>query len=197
MNEIERRMFEPDDTDEHSVDGIEPLVETMKQVIELDQTRDTPARSIDIELGDQFLAEGNLEKGRMSYFRALTSSKARLDESGADSQAQVDFDLAVSSIGRLAFESLIRRNTAWAIKTIKAAVSYKPDLIWLCKIQAHALMLSARITEARNLHREYCHQTLENGERWGDTIGADFDALRVAGFNLPIMDRLERDFASK
>jgi hypothetical protein len=42
MNEIERRMFEPDDTDEHSVDGIEPLVETMKQVIELDQTRVTP-----------------------------------------------------------------------------------------------------------------------------------------------------------
>jgi hypothetical protein len=58
-------------------------------------------------------------------------------------------------------------------------------------------MLRSRITDARNVHRRNCSLTLEDGEVWGASIGADFDMLQAAGFKFPIIDDFERQFASK
>ena len=76
-------------------------------------------------------------------------------------------------------------------------MSYRPDWVWLRKIQAYALMLYGRITEARYVHRKNCSLTLEDGAVWGASISADFEMLRTAGFKLPIMDDFEQQFAYK
>jgi len=196
MDEIERRLS-PYYEDEDPGDDVESFVETVKPAAERVQTPVAITRPIDIELGDQFLGEGKLEEALICYRRAVTRCKGRMAEGATHSQVLVDFDLAVNKIGCLAFESLLKHSLARALDTIKEAMSYRPDWVWLRKIQAYALMLNARITEARNVHRQNCGQTLECGEPWGDSIRADFDALRAAGFNLPIMDSFERDFASK
>lgn len=89
------------------------------------------------------------------------------------------------------------RDVPGALKLIEEAILLRPTWVWLRKIFAYALMFSGRITEAREIHRQNCGQILEGGEAWGDSIHADFDALRNAGSTLPIMDNFEREFACK
>ena len=59
------------------------------------------------------------------------------------------------------------------------------------------MLLNGRITEAKNVHREYCNQTVETGGTWAEAMREDFAALREAGFKLPIMEHFEQQFASK
>ncbi|HEY1472964.1 MAG TPA: hypothetical protein VGF53_02650 [Pseudolabrys sp.] len=195
MDEMERRNFQPYEIEEYLEEDVEPLGETVG--VEPAQAPVAIIRPIDIEMGDRLSAEGKLEEALLSYRRALRGCKAGLAESGADSQAQADFDLAVRGIGTLAFKFLLKHSPGQALQSIEEAMSYRPDWIWPRKIRAYALMLTARITEAKNMHRENCGKTLEHGVTWGDSIPADFDALRAAGYNLPIMDSIERDFGSK
>ena len=102
----------------------------------------------------------------------------------------------VGSIGCLALEFLLKRDVARALESIEEVMSCRPDWVWLRNVHAYGLMLYGRITDARNVHRKNCGLTLEGGEVWGASIGANFDMLRTAGFKLPIMDDFERQFAS-
>jgi len=59
------------------------------------------------------------------------------------------------------------------------------------------MLLNGRITDAHNVHREYCNRTVETGGTWAESMREEFAALRAAGFKLPIMDHFEQQFASK
>jgi len=74
-------------------------------------------------------------------------------------------------------------------------MSYQTDWLWLELVHAHILMLTARKTDALNIHRRNYTRTMDNGEAWGASISADFAVLREAGYNIPIMDEIERQFA--
>jgi len=59
------------------------------------------------------------------------------------------------------------------------------------------MLLNGRITDAHNVHREYCNRTVETGGTWAESMREDFAALREAGFNLPIMEYFEQQYTSK
>jgi len=59
------------------------------------------------------------------------------------------------------------------------------------------MLLNGRITDAHNVHREYCNRTMETGGTWAEAIREDFATLREAGFKLPIMEYFEQQYASK
>ena len=201
MDVVEGRMFgtdETDETDELSAETAEPVVEAIEPATDEDQSKLAIARlPVEVELGDQLRAEGKLEAARESYRRGFEISSARIAEDDADLQAQRDADLAVSRMGGLAFAFLLKRKAAPALETIEEAMSYRPSWVWLRLVYAHALMLNARITHAGNVHREYCNRTVETGGTWAESMREDFAALREAGFNLPIMEYFEQQYASK
>jgi hypothetical protein len=106
-------------------------------------------------------------------------------------------DLAVSRIGELAFSALRLGKCEWARNLVEVALRDRPDWVRLKLIHAHACMLTARITLAMELHRKYGGRRMESGESWGEAIRTDFIALRRAGYHLPIMNEIKRQFAAK
>jgi hypothetical protein len=100
--------------------------------------------------------------------------------------------------GELAFRFLFDRdNNKRALKIIEGeALPYRPDWVRLHLVHAHAHMLTAGVTPAMQLHRKYGGRCMKSGESWGEAIRADFIALRRAGYHLPIMDEIRRQFAA-
>ena len=198
MDVVERRMFGTDETDELSAETAEPVVETIEPATDQDQSKLAIARlPVEVELGDQLRTEGKFEDARESYRRGFEISSARIVEDNTNSQAQRDADLAVSRMGGLAFEFLLKCKAVQALETIEEAMSYRPGWVWLRLVYAHALIFNARITDAKDVHREYCNQTVETGGTWAEAMREDFAALRQVGIDLPIMEYFEQQFASK
>jgi tetratricopeptide (TPR) repeat protein len=151
----------------------------------------------DIERGDQLLGQREFAEALASYRRGLVVCNAKILEGGTDLQAQRDSDLIVGRIGDLAFALLRAREAKQAVKVIEEAQRYRPGWLGLRLIHAHALMLSGQISGALNTHRNHYRETLEGGDTWGRAVSADLAALGRAGFHLPIMDHVNREFGAQ
>ena len=64
--------------------------------------------------------------------------------------------------------------------------------------RAHALMFLGRLNEARTLYLQYRGQTFaqQSGSSWETVILDDFAQLRKAGLTSPLMDEIQKLFAS-
>jgi hypothetical protein len=57
-------------------------------------------------------------------------------------------------------------------------------------------MLLGRIDEARALYLAHRGEKVEGDTTWESGVLADFDSFRKAGFTNPLMDEIEKTFAT-
>jgi tetratricopeptide (TPR) repeat protein len=151
-----------------------------------------------IKIGIAQMAQGNLSAALTNFQAdlAITERLAKSDPSNAGWQRNLQN--AVGDIGDLASNLVFAREFTTALDAIDQAISVTPDQIWLYANRAHALMFLGRLDEARTLYLKYRGQTLaeQNGNSWEAAILEDFAQLRKAGLTNPLMDEIEKQFAS-
>jgi hypothetical protein len=199
MGEIQQWVFDATGGDPKSSEPVGPAAALDEASVQEAPGEIATALPPDIEAGDKLLAENKLEEALTSYCQGRTLYQTRITADCTDLRAIDDMDLVISRIGELAFRFLFdRNNNKRALKIIEdEALPYRPDWVRLHLIHAHAHMLTAGVTAAMNLHRKYYNQRTQVGVYWGAAIRADFDALRRAGYRLPVMDEIKRQFAGK
>ena len=158
----------------------------------------SPLLPDDINLGDRAVQVGKLKTALEYYRRCFSACEGKCAETANDTVAKANADTAANRIACLAFQFLLKKYVHQALDAVEQIVTARPGWIWVRLIQAHALMFTARKTDALNIHRKYCGQFHQDGEPWGATIRGDFAALCAAGYpRNPIMDYIEQQFATK
>ena len=114
-----------------------------------------------------------------------------------NAQAQDDLQYSIGKIGGLAFALIKATQFAVALAAADQAIALSPEKTWLYSNRAHALMFLDRVDEARALYLKYRGAKNVQGEKsWGPLILEDFAELRKAGLTNPLMDEIEKLFAS-
>jgi tetratricopeptide (TPR) repeat protein len=150
------------------------------------------------KIGDAQIAQGNLSAALTSYQASLTIMERLTKSNPSNAGWQRNLQNAVGDIGDLALYLVLAREFTTALDAIDQAISVTPDQIWLYSNRAHALMFLGRLDEARTLYLKYRGQTLaeQSGNSWETAIREDFAQLRKAGLTNPLMDEIEKLFAS-
>ena len=150
------------------------------------------------KIGDVQMAQGNLSAALTSYQASLAIRERLTKSDPSNAGWQRNLQNAVGDIGDLASNLVFAREFTTALDAIDQAISVTPDQIWLYANRAHALMFVGRIDEARTLYLKYRGQTLPEqiGNSWETVILDDFAQLRKAGLTNPLMDEIEKLFAS-
>jgi tetratricopeptide (TPR) repeat protein len=141
-------------------------------------------------VGDVQQAQGDLAGALKSYRGSLAISKrlASLDRSNKQWQAH---------LGGLAYGFVKARDFTTALAVADQAISLAPDQMWLYTNRAHALMFLDRTDEARALYLKYRGQKeVQKGKSWEIVILEDFADIRKARLTNPLMDEVEKLFAS-
>jgi hypothetical protein len=103
----------------------------------------------------------------------------------------------ISEIGAVAYQLLFTRDFTTALETADLAISLSPKLIWVHGNRAHALMFLGRVDDARAVYLQYRGEPKVVGEKtWEQVVLDDFAELRGAGLTHPLMDQIEKQFAT-
>jgi tetratricopeptide (TPR) repeat protein len=160
---------------------------------------ETAPRSVaDISAGDALLAQGKFTEALAVYRRHLEVTREKIASNPADAPVQRELEATRRGVDDLAFRLLqIPSRARQALAVVEEALSDRPDCLRLHMLRAHALLLSANVTGARNIHKENSKLILPNGERWGTMLRRDFAALRAAGVTHHLMQRFEEEYAGE
>lgn len=151
--------------------------------------------SIDLDsIGDVVLRTGDAAAALKTYQESLAIFRKLAAQDPGNTQAQDEF---VNSLGITSYAALFVRNYQLALTLADEAIAHQPSSIWLYANRAHALMMLGRADEARDLYMKYHGQIAPEGKTWDKAVVDDFIALRKAGVIHPLMDEIERDFATK
>jgi tetratricopeptide (TPR) repeat protein len=141
------------------------------------------------------LAEQNDFAGALKSCRdslAITQRLVALDP--GNKQWRDDLLPVTAQIGSLL---LLTRDFAGALAADKQAIALAPQTVALYINRADALMFLGRTEEARALYLKYRGQKdVLNGKSWEVAVVDDFADLRKAGLTNPLMDEIEKVFAS-
>ena len=149
------------------------------------------------KVGDVQVAQGDLAGALKSYRESLAVSQRLASLDRSNRQWEDDLQFVIGSIGGLAYRFVLARDFATALAAADQAISLAPDQIWLYTNRAHALMFLGRIDEARALYLKYRGQkNVQEGKSWEAVVLEDFAELRKAGVTNPLMDEIEKQFAS-
>jgi hypothetical protein len=91
---------------------------------------------------------------------------------------------------------LLARDFATASQAVDSTIALAPGEIWLYTIKAHAFVMLGRTDEARAIYLKYRGQNVRDGRSWEAIVLEEFIELRKAGFTSPLMDEIEKPFAS-
>jgi tetratricopeptide (TPR) repeat protein len=150
------------------------------------------------KVGGVQMVQGNLSAALTCYQATLAIAERLAQSDPGNAGWQRDLQIAVSEIGSLAFNLVLAGEFTAALEAIDRAISLTPDQVWLYSNRAHALMFLGGRDEARMLYLKYRGQTLaeQSGNSWETVILEDFAQLRKAGLTNPLMDEIEKLFAS-
>ena len=114
----------------------------------------------------------------------------------SNSQWQNDLQYSSDKIGGLAYGFLLAQDFARALEASEL-VYLAPDKIWVHGNRAHALMLLGRVDEARALYLRYRGEKSVQAEKpWETVVLEDFAEMREAGLTHPLMNEIEKRFAT-
>ncbi|MGO9005979.1 MAG: TIR domain-containing protein [Beijerinckiaceae bacterium] len=151
----------------------------------------------DHKIGDVLKAQGKLNDALKFYKDGLNIIKALLAQDASNTQWQNDLSFSIGRIGGMAGWFNLAREFPQALDAADFALSLAPDKILFYIYRAHALMFLGRTDEARTLYLAHRGEKAQQGEvLWEKAIEDDFAELRKAGVTNPLMDEIERDFAS-
>jgi tetratricopeptide (TPR) repeat protein len=142
--------------------------------------------------------QGHFAEALSSYETSLTILLRMTSLDRTKTLWQDDVEFVVDKIGGLAFYALLGSDFSTALTAADQAIALAPNLIWLYTNRAHALMFLNRTDEARALYLKYRGQKIpeQDGKSWQAVILDDFAELRKARLSNPLMNEIEKDFAS-
>ncbi len=98
-------------------------------------------------------------------------------------------------MGTLAFYFVLMHDYQSALDGADGAMAAFPDLTWVNINRAHALMFLGRLDEARMIFLGHRGEIINGNELWETSVRTDFESMRRAGLNHPLMDEVELAFA--
>jgi tetratricopeptide (TPR) repeat protein len=100
------------------------------------------------------------------------------------------------TLGLLSWYSLLTRQWPEAKAAADEALALDPKQIWIETNAAHARMFGGDTEAARERYLANRGKKIENHGTWEEVILDDFKQLREAGLDHPLMDEIEKQFAS-
>ncbi len=148
------------------------------------------------KIGDVQKAQGNLSEALKTYRDSLAIAKVLVAKDGNNAQWRKVLQYIIVRMGGMAYSLVLASDFNNALEAADQAISLAPDEIWLYTNKAHALMFLGRVDEARTLYVRYHGEMNVLGKSWDANILEDFAELRKAGLTNPLMDEIEKQFAS-
>jgi tetratricopeptide (TPR) repeat protein len=148
-------------------------------------------------VGDVLVEQGELEDAFKSYRDSLAIMQRLTASDSSNAQWQQELKGDIGLIGSLAYRFVLARNFVRALEAADQATTLASGEIWIRGNRAHALMFLDRTDEARELYLKYRGAKNVVAEKsWETSVLEDFGELRKAGLAHPLMDEVEKTFAT-
>ncbi len=96
------------------------------------------------------------------------------------------------ALGNLAWYAMFDRKFDRAVSAAEHAHSLAPETGWIEINRADVLMLAGQTDAARTLYLAHNRIGDSKGAKWAELARGDFELLRKAGFNDPLMEEVDR-----
>jgi tetratricopeptide (TPR) repeat protein len=148
-----------------------------------------------LKSGDILRNFGQLDEAMAVYLRNLTKWKANLENDRDRAEWKQNFNEALDRVVHTTKQLFQRGRFNTALECAEKAIAITPDQLLLQAIHACALMMiGSRNSEARTLFLCHRGKTL-NGRSWEAIVGDQFEDLRKAGCERPLMEEIKQRFA--
>ena len=147
-------------------------------------------------LGVANFKQGKWSDSSAALEKSVSTEQAALRDDAATARSWPWLEYFPRALGNIAFKLEMIKQFQPALVDADLALSIVPNDISIAANRAHALMLLGRTDEARAIY--LAHRGEQVGEAmWEKLLLDDFDALRNAGLNNPLMDEIKMSFAVK
>ena len=140
-----------------------------------------------IEMGDALRMQGNVTDADAQYGLILQTAR-ELAAKGRTWSGAVLADLARDFI--------LCRDFTRSLETSDFAIEHAVNVNSFYVRRAAALMFLGRTSEARDIYLQHRGEKTQDGKSWESAVAADFALFRGAGLADPLMDEIEKRFAS-
>jgi tetratricopeptide (TPR) repeat protein len=148
-----------------------------------------------IKVGDVLVKQEWLVPALKVYTNSLAMAE-RLTSNNKE-QWRTQLRTSIDKTGGLACRLILARDFSTALEAVNRVIQAAPEEMWLYSKRAHALMFLGRAEEARALYLQYRTATnVVEGKTWPQVVLDDFADLRKGGLVHPLMDEIEKEFAS-
>jgi len=148
-------------------------------------------------IGDVLVSQGKLDEALTVYRDSLAIGKRVAAADPSNVRWQNELQNTIGRVDKLAFKFVWTGEFARALQAAEQAISLAPDKIYFYLNRAHALMFLGRVNEARALYLRYTNEkNVQDSKPWETVVLEDFAELRKEGLTRPLMDEIERRFAT-
>ena len=148
----------------------------------------------DIKSGDLLAEHGDIDRAAAVYIRNLERWHTKLKQGGTSPAGQANLQIAAGRVAGIARKCLHAGRFVVAFDYVDQALAAAPDNLELLVIRALALMLRNSNDEAQAIFLRYRGQKIGD-QTWEAVVAAEFQELRKAKYQHPLMDRIEKEFA--
>jgi tetratricopeptide (TPR) repeat protein len=149
----------------------------------------------DIKSGDLLAEHGEPDRAAAVYIRNLERWHTRLKQGGTSPAGQANLQIAAERIAGIARKCLHAGRFVVAFDYVDQALAAAPDNLELLVIRALALMLRNSNDEAQAIFLQNRGHKIGD-QTWEAAVAAEFQELRKAKYQHPLMDRIEKEFAA-
>lgn len=140
--------------------------------------------------------QGNVADALNSYHSSLAAMQRLITLEPGNRNWQGDLSFVEDRIGAIGYFGVLAHDFATALQAVDEAIALQPNRLRLYANRANALMFLRRTDEARALYLKYRGQKFSDGKVWQSVVLGDFVEPRKAGLTNPLMDEIEKTFAS-
>jgi tetratricopeptide (TPR) repeat protein len=197
------------------------LGKVLRHLAEAEAAADGAARAlaniteaVEILRGGVYVVSARSSSQQNAYLDALESFGSIASDAGAHDRAlfaaQEDVDLLrglvasdekqkprfVHALGEVSYYALFMRQWTVARAAAEEALALDPSQIWIETNAAHARMFAGETAAARDLYLVNRGKDVNDLGKWEDVVLDDFNRLRQAGLDDPLMAEIETAFAT-
>jgi tetratricopeptide (TPR) repeat protein len=148
-------------------------------------------------IGFVMAAVGRRNDALGAYRRALTIRQKLAESDPRIAEWQDDLQFSIARIGGFAYRLVQAKDYTKALEVADQAIALAPRMTWLYTNRAHALMFLGRVDQARALYLQFRgEKKAQEDKSWVALVTEDFAEFRKAKLTHPLMDEIEKRFAS-
>lgn len=150
-----------------------------------------------MNVGRLLVRTGKLDAALKSFREGVAIALAQAKAHPDNPTWQSHLRNVILQVGALAYRFVVARDFGSGLQAADEAIALAPETVWIHGTRAHALMFLERAAEARDLYLHYrASKNVLDQKSWEEVILADFAELRKAGLVHPLMDEIEKRFAT-